>query len=171
MDQPRRIEILARGLWTNGTQILVCRNIEHGHCYLPGGHVEPGEAATHALAREFLEEAGETVRVGELCLVAEQVFEQRGKPRHEVSFVFHVERVENQPPTTLSNQSLPPRVTSREPEIAFGWLDVAALASGRFLPASMIEPLGRLVAERATGHASLLPGAAGSRVVYLTSGC
>lgn len=142
MNAPKRIEILARGLWRAGSHVLVCRSIEHGHCYLPGGHVEPGESATGALVREFLEEAGVDVVVGDLCIVAEQRFVQGGKPRHELNLVFHVELKDHDaagvPPIPPGNH---PVVTSREPEIAFDWLAMDALDSGGFLPQHLIGPI------------------------------
>ncbi len=99
------------------------------HAYLPGGHVAFGESAQRALEREFLEETGLSVRVGPCSLVAEELFEQSGVPRHEYSVVFHVEHTG---PTDRLDA-----VKSREPTIAFDWIDVAAVGDIDLRPASI----------------------------------
>jgi 8-oxo-dGTP diphosphatase len=141
MDGPKKIELLARGLAIRGTEVLVCRSVKHGHCYLPGGHVEVGEGFRAALARECMEEAGVAVKVGALCFVHEQLFEQGGRMRQEVSLVFHVEQ-----------GTLPHRVASVEPDIAFEWLPAASLGDQRFLPGGMIEQVQAAALTTPTDH-------------------
>jgi 8-oxo-dGTP diphosphatase len=110
------IEVIARGLLMDGGRVLLCRSVKGGYYYLPGGHVEFGEAAGVALAREFKEECGVQVDVGTCGLVTEGVFMTRKRQHHEVNLVFHVER-----------RGTASAVTSAEPEIAFEWVDLAAL--------------------------------------------
>lgn len=109
------IELIARGLWIDAGRVLLCRNVERGYYYLPGGHVEPGERAAAALTRELDEELGIAPAAGECLLVCECLFEQSGKRRHELNLVFRIAA----PP--------PPELESREAEIAFEWVDAAAL--------------------------------------------
>ena len=127
---PDSVEILARGVALRGDDVLVCRNVKHGYCFLPGGHVEPGEAASEACAREFMEESGMAVRVGPLLLVAEARFEQAGRSRHEINLVFHVEP---------DAASWPQDVPSLERKIAFEWVARDQLHAERFLPAFMAD--------------------------------
>jgi len=125
------IEIIARALIRTGNSVLLCRNVRKGYRFLPGGHVELGESAAAAVARELHEEAGLEVRVGDLLLVSEALFEQGGKSRHEINLVFHVE---------LPHQSLlayPTPPISREPKIAFDWVPEPELGTANFLPASV----------------------------------
>lgn len=124
MSSPR-IEIIARGLALRENHVLLCQNLEAGHLYLPGGHVEFGEAASAALAREFAEETGLDATIGHPLLISEQTFTQQGVPRHEINLVFHVEQLGEQTPET---------VPSREPDIAFAWVDLAALPDLAVLP-------------------------------------
>lgn len=124
-DTPKEIEFLARGLAISNARVLLCRSRKHGHCYLPGGHIEPGETAAEALAREFLEETGLTITVGPFLLANENLFEQRGKPKHEFTVLFHVEH----PDVTW-----PDTVPSLEDKLAFEWVEVAALPESGLLP-------------------------------------
>jgi 8-oxo-dGTP diphosphatase len=109
-------------------RVLLCRNRKHGYCYLPGGHVEFGEPAAVALAREFEEESGVAVRVGEFCFAHEQVFRQRGKLKHEVSLVFHVEL-----PGGYAGD-IPEPIPSLEDHIEFIWQPLADLGEVEVLP-------------------------------------
>lgn len=110
-------------------RMLLCRNQKHDYTYLPGGHVEPGETAADALAREFTEETGLRVRVGALILANENLFEQRGKPRHEYSLVFHVEHADG---------PWPDQVPSLESKIAFEWIEPAAAPEANLVPPAML---------------------------------
>lgn len=131
---PHRIEIIARGVMRRDGHILLCRSLAGGHAYLPGGHVEPGEPAAAALRREMHEETGLDTTPGPLLCVHEERFTQGGTPRHEINLVFHVEHAER----------LPEVVPSREPQIAFEWTPLSALAGAGLLPERMRGWLGAL---------------------------
>lgn len=128
---PSNIEIIARGVSWRDDTVLLCQNIEHGHCYLPGGHVEPGETAADACVREYLEETGLKVEAGPLLLVAELRFSQAGKLKHELNLVFHVEQCDG--------STLPPAVRSREKEIDFVWTPRAAIGQSKCKPSAIME--------------------------------
>src|SRR5207244_2488189 len=85
------IEFIARGLCIRNERVLLCKSIKDNYLYLPGGHVDFGESAPTALAREFMEETGTAVQVGPLALIHEHLFRQSGRLRHELNLVFHVE--------------------------------------------------------------------------------
>lgn len=112
-EQP--IEIIARGALISGSRVLLCRNTKNGYYFLPGGHVEFGEPAASALARELLEECGLTVTVGRCALVTEGVFSAGRKVHHELNVVFHVEHGDAGD------------VTSREAGISFEWAELASV--------------------------------------------
>lgn len=120
------IEFIARGVLLNEGRILVCTNLTRGYHYLPGGHVEFGESAAQALARELIEETGLRLKPDRLLLVAEERFHNGARPRHEVNLVFHVE-----------HPGQAPQVTSLEPAIGFNWLSAEQLQSADFRPASI----------------------------------
>ena len=137
-DKPRPTELIARGLVVVGGAVLLCQNRKHGYSYLPGGHMDPGESAAEALAREFLEETTLRVRVGRCVAATEEAFQQGGDFRREINLVFHVElpHETSTPGTSAPGPSTPPIVTSAEPKIAFAWLRGSELASADLRPAS-----------------------------------
>lgn len=119
MHQP--IETIARGLIRSGSRVLLCQSRKHGYHYLPGGHIEFGEPARTALARELLEECALESRIGPLLLTEEQIFTQKGKNRHEITLIFRVDQLGPNP------AAMPEAVPSTEDHIAFVWVDLAAV--------------------------------------------
>lgn len=102
-------------------RVLLCQSVKHGYFYLPGGHVEFGEAAAAAAAREIEEELGVTLSMGPLAMVSEGVFNAKRR-HHEINLVFHVEPLHSG--SSIPKGLLKPR--SREKHIAFRWVDLAA---------------------------------------------
>lgn len=127
MSDSPRIEFIARGVATRDGRVLICRSVKHGYGYLPGGHVEFGEPASEALAREIREELGLSCRVGNCLLVTEESFREGHAPHHEVNLVFHVEQLGDAP-------GPPAAVASTEPKIVFEWLEPAALVNQDIRP-------------------------------------
>jgi ADP-ribose pyrophosphatase YjhB (NUDIX family) len=138
------IELIARGVLWDGHRVLVCRNRKHGHCFLPGGHVEFGERAADALEREMREEIGVDLVAGDFIGATEGWFEQidkHGKStrHHELNLVFELA-------WPAGAQPNPSAIASREAKIAFDWCDIDDLTGDeprvRLLPASAAELLG-----------------------------
>lgn len=160
---PTHIEVIARGLLASHGHTLICFNRPLAELpslprpgrplpprcygYLPGGHVEPGESAAAALAREFIEEANLPVRVGPLLAVYENQFPAEEPAHHEVLLVFHVE---HRATRRAAASSGPPEVRSVEPDICFHWVPDAQLTRLEIRPRPLTKALARVPA-RATG--------------------
>lgn len=126
MANKQHIEVIARGLILDGGMVLLCTSRKGGYSYLPGGHVEFGESASAAVVRELEEETGLQMDCGECLLVTEGSFDADGKDHHEINIVFHVEH------------HTPPRsIQSREDDIEFHWVDLAAVVGMDVRPAAI----------------------------------
>lgn len=124
----RHIELIGRGVLIEDGRVLLCRNRRGGYYYLPGGHVEFGESAAQAVAREFKEETGLMILVDGCGLITEGSFETDGKAHHEINVVFHVERVGGR---SGDDRKAP---ASLEKEIDFEFIDLAAIVSTDLRP-------------------------------------
>ena len=131
MGSKKHTEIIARGLLINQGRVLMCRNIKHSYCYLPGGHVEFAERASDALIREIKEETGLESSTGPLLLTTEQCFDDGKRVHHEINVVFHVEHLgESKTPGAKPPEIVP----SIEDHIDFVWVDLAELPEADVRP-------------------------------------
>lgn len=73
-QERRRVEVVAALIFNKEGRVLAVKCPEHKHnggWEFPGGKIEPGETAEHAVAREIAEELGVQVLVGELLHTVE----------------------------------------------------------------------------------------------------
>ena len=130
MSTKTHTEFIARGLLIHQGRVLMCKNIKHGYCFLPGGHIEYGERAHEALIREIKEETGLESSTGPLLLTSEHRFHDGKREHHELNVVFHVEHIgeSKHAPSDLNGESrAPDTVLSIEDHIEFVWIDLAQL--------------------------------------------
>jgi ADP-ribose pyrophosphatase YjhB (NUDIX family) len=97
-DPPLREQrIAAYGLLVVDDEVLLVQGAADsdvpGRYFLPGGGVEHGEEPTATVRREFSEETGLDVTVGELLGVWSEMIEAsvRGVEVHSVSIVYEIE--------------------------------------------------------------------------------
>jgi 8-oxo-dGTP diphosphatase len=137
-DMGPAIELIARGVLIGPRGILLCQSVGQDNTFLPGGHVEHGESATAALARELQEELGMRVKVEDFLGALEAVYTHEGRVHHEVNLVFGISS-----PTLVRRAKL----TASESHINFSWQPINALTDANLLP----KPLRALIPQWTRG--------------------
>jgi ADP-ribose pyrophosphatase YjhB (NUDIX family) len=146
----KRIEVIARGVCVVDGQLLLCHSNGADNTYLPGGHVEFGEAAAAALEREIEEELGVAGEAGAFLGAVEHRFRQKGKRHCEVNLVFALD---------VPGLSAGEAPASAEPRIEFLWHALDDLQSSRLEPSPLRELLpGWAGGAGGVGWASTFPG-------------
>jgi ADP-ribose pyrophosphatase YjhB (NUDIX family) len=131
----RELEFLVRALIIKNRKILVCQTQGRGYFFLPGGHVEFGETMQDALRREMYEEMDAKVLKSQFIGGVENLFEQGGERKHEVSFVFHVD-------IDLDV------VASKEEHISFYWFTMEDFINRNVLPPALKDAIVQWTAEK-----------------------
>lgn len=78
------------GILLRDGNILLQKPTDDTGFAIPGGHVEFGETNAQTLEREFKEELGAEIAVGDLKWVAEIFFPWGGKPCHQICLFYDV---------------------------------------------------------------------------------
>jgi 8-oxo-dGTP pyrophosphatase MutT (NUDIX family) len=105
---------------------------------LPGGRVEPNEAAADAVVRELREELNAAARVERLLWVVENFYTHRGRATHELAMYFET-TLPAAGPWREQTQLLG---TEPGTDLVFRWFDVAAeLPSTRVYPTFLVAGL------------------------------
>ncbi len=123
----------------DGRLIVVKKQDDIGAMYsFPGGSQHAGETLAQAVRREFLEEAGQDIEVGDLVFVREYI----GKHHEHARTDAQIHVVDHLFLCTLRDPSLPLQALDPDPDQAgVEWLPVDQLASYRFFPRTLIPHL------------------------------
>jgi len=89
-EYSKQFEVCVRAVIIKTGKILVCWHKINKHYFFPGGHVEYGESAEKALARELKEELDIKVKKISFMGVGENVYRRGKKRHHEINLVFQV---------------------------------------------------------------------------------
>ena len=116
-------EIISRALIIKGNRFLVCRRKGSGYWFFPGGHIDLGENAKEALARELKEERGSQVEISDFVGVIENFFKQDGKKISEINLIF----LAREPEET-------DEATSKEDHLEFKFIELDDFEKENVLP-------------------------------------
>lgn len=127
----------------NGKVLLQTTTGEDRSFAFPGGHVAFGETNTETLIREFREEIGADIIVGDLKWVAEVFFPWGNKPCHQICLYYLV---------TLNSPQIPKegmflakeQLEDRNFDLEFHWIPIEQAAGMEIYPVQCRELLRRL---------------------------
>ncbi|MBT4768754.1 MAG: NUDIX domain-containing protein [Phycisphaerae bacterium] len=120
---------IVRGIIRDGEYLLLCKQRNDTYTFLPGGHVEFGESATTALAREVHEELGVHATVGQFVGALENGWDGQ----FEISLFFEMNDHD------LSASSTPQPASDAEAHLEFVWVNRTQLAEANIMPAMLSE--------------------------------
>ena len=109
----------------------------------PGGHVEFGETNAETLIREFREELGADIRVGELKWVAEVFFPWGSKPCHQICLYYMAEILDPKTPRDgvfLGKE----KIEGRSFDLEFHWVPLECAETLEIYPTNARELLAEL---------------------------
>ena len=132
------IEVIARAVVIKNNKILLCKAKNKPHYYFPGGHVEFGEKAEIALAREFQEEIAVEVFNFNFIGISENTYTDKKEIfHHEINLTFSAEIEEDE-------------VMSREDHLEFAWIDLEKFQETKIMPLDLKAKIGNWFSNKNT---------------------
>lgn len=128
----------------NGRLLLQKPTNDTGYAF-PGGHVEFGETHAETLVREFREEIGADIAVGELKWVAEIFFPWGGggKPCHQICLYYMVEILNSEIPRDGMFMAAE-HIEGRHFDLEFHWVPLEDVKGLEVYPTNALELLKKL---------------------------
>ncbi len=124
-----RFHYLARGLILEKGKVLLAHQKGAENTFLPGGHIEMGEKAELALAREIEEEIGKKAIIKQFIGAVECSWIENEQANHEINLLFEVLVPD------LDSGEAP---VSQESHLEFFWANPADLKTHNLLPEPII---------------------------------
>ena len=123
-----KFHYIVRGVIRDGDHLLLCKQKVGDYTFLLGGHIDFGEGAKFALAREIKEEIGVDVTVGQFRGAIENAWDDQC----EISLVFDVEH-------DLNKDETPTPASPDEEHLAFLWVHQDDLSKHNLLPTPLVD--------------------------------
>lgn len=115
-----------------GKILLQTAGNDPGYAF-PGGHVAYGETHQQTLEREFLEETGLKIRVGDLKWVGEIFFPWGSKPCQQICLYYLVDALEPEKIQAMAETALD-AAGDIKASVHFHWIDLAKIPELEIYP-------------------------------------
>ncbi len=131
------------GICVQNGKVLLQKPTNDTAFAFPGGHVAFGETNAQTLAREFQEEIGVDVSVGELKWVGEVFFPWGKKPCHQICLYYSVEIHSDNIP--LEDMFIgTEQLEGRNFNLEFHWIPITELEKIEVYPTNVVALMRRL---------------------------
>ncbi len=133
------------GISVHDGKVLLQKPTNEDFYAFPGGHVEFGETNEETLIREFKEEIGADIKVGELQWVAEVFFPWGESPCHQICLYYAIEITDENIPKDgmfMAKEHL----EDRNFDLEFHWIPIEKTAELEIYPgdsAKLLPELGK----------------------------
>ncbi len=124
--------LLARGISIQNGKILLAHYVKKEYWFLPGGHIEPGEAGATALVRECKEEMDIDISSCTYVTTFEHAYEDKEEIQHEITLLYTFE-------TSVDE------IHSHIDHLAFKWVPEEEFGTIKFLPKALKENIQKLM--------------------------
>ena len=131
------------GICVHNGRVLLQNTTDDPAFAFPGGHVTFGETNARTLIREFKEELGADITVGELKWVAEIFFPWGKKPCHQICLYYMVELADETTPREGSFLGKE-QMEGRKFDLVFHWVPLEKLKECEVYPPQSKELVLRL---------------------------
>ena len=133
----------AAGICIRNNKVLLQKPTNDTAFAFPGGHVAFGETNEQTLVREFREEIGTDISVGDLRWVGEIFFPWGSKPCHLICLYYSVDITSDDIPTEgmfIGKEQIEGRNFSLE----FHWVPLEELKNLEVYPTNVVELIGKI---------------------------
>ena len=131
------------GICINNGKVLLQKPTNDNAFAFPGGHVEFGETNVQTLIREFKEEIGVDISVGDLKWVAEIFFPWGNKPCHQICLYYIVDITSNN--IQLEGMFIgKEKIEGRKFDLEFHWIPMSDLNNIDVYPTNVVELMDKI---------------------------
>ena len=131
------------GICINNGKVLLQKPTNDNAFAFPGGHVEFGETNVQTLIREFKEEIGVDISVGDLKWVAEIFFPWGNRPCHQICLYYIVDITSNNIP--LEGMFIgKEKIEGRKFDLEFHWIPISELNNIDVYPTNVVELMNKI---------------------------
>ena len=131
------------GIYINNGKVLLQKPTNDNAFAFPGGHVEFGETNAQTLIREFKEEIGVDILVGDLKWVAEIFFPWGDSRCHQICLYYIVDITSNNIP--LEGMFVgKEKIEGRKFDLEFHWIPMSDLNNIDVYPTNVVELMDKI---------------------------